>query len=91
VCCISKGKEHKLYEFGNKASIVTTRSGVIVGAMGFRNEFDGHTLEPALKQVRRLNDSKRKTASVDRGYRGNTEIDGIKIQIPKPFTRNQSE
>jgi IS5 family transposase len=91
VCCISKGKEHKLYEFGNKASIVTTRSGVIVGAMGFRNEFDGHTLEPALKQVCRLNDSKRKTASVDRGYRGNTQIDGIKIQIPKPFTRNQSE
>ena len=25
-------------EFGNKASIVSTRSGVIVGALGFRNE-----------------------------------------------------
>ena len=22
VCCISKGKEHKMYEFGNKASFV---------------------------------------------------------------------
>ena len=52
--CISKGKEHKKYEFGNKASFVITQSGVIVGAMGFRNEFEGHTLEPALKQTERL-------------------------------------
>lgn len=34
-CCISKGKEHKKYEFGNKASFVKTNSGVIVGGMGF--------------------------------------------------------
>jgi IS5 family transposase len=33
--CISKGKEHKHYEFGNKASIAKTKSGVIVGAKGF--------------------------------------------------------
>ena len=52
--CISKGKEHKKYEFGNKASIAKTISGVIVGAMGFRNEFDGHTLKPALEQVAKL-------------------------------------
>jgi len=31
VCCISKGKEHKKYEFGNKASFVKTDTGVIVG------------------------------------------------------------
>ncbi|MEC4095465.1 IS5/IS1182 family transposase, partial [Myroides odoratimimus] len=41
VCCISKGKEHKKYELGNKASFVKTDSGVIVGALGFRNEYDG--------------------------------------------------
>src|SRR5690606_37354830 len=46
VLCISKGKEHKKYEFGNKVSIVKTQNtGVIVGAMGVRNEFDGHTLK----------------------------------------------
>lgn len=45
VCCISKGKEHKPYEFGNKASFGWTVSGVIVGALGFRNEYDGHTLD----------------------------------------------
>ena len=32
VCCISKGKEHKMYEFGNKASFVLTQNtGVIIG------------------------------------------------------------
>lgn len=33
VQCISKGKEHKLYEFGNKVSITRTGSGVIVGGL----------------------------------------------------------
>ena len=46
VQCISKGKEHKNYEFGNKVSLVHTQNtGVIVGALGFRNEYDGHTLD----------------------------------------------
>lgn len=91
VCCISKGKEHKLYEFGNKASLVTTQTGVIVGALGFRNEFDGHTLEPALAQVAMLREVITKTATVDRGYRGNTLIEGVKIQLPKPFTKKQTD
>lgn len=86
VLCISKGKEHKKYEFGNKVSIVKTQNtGVIVGAMGFRNEFDGHTLTPALEQVVRLVGKEPKTATVDRGYRGNTQIGPTKIRIPKPF------
>jgi IS5 family transposase len=84
--CISKGKEHKKYEFGNKVSIVKTQNtGVIVGAMGFRNEFDGHTLTPALAQVNKLIGKEPKTVSVDRGYRGNIQIGSTKIQIPKPF------
>src|SRR5690606_17250449 len=50
VCCISKGKDHKKYEFGNKVSIAYTQStGVIVGAKSFRNEYDGHTLDKALE------------------------------------------
>jgi len=35
VVCISKGKEHKKFDFGNKVSIAKTDSGVIVGAMTF--------------------------------------------------------
>ena len=84
--CISKGKEHKKYEFGNKVSIVKTQNtGLTVGAMGFRNEFDGHTLIPALAQVNKLIGKEPKTVSVDRGYRGNIQIGATKVQIPKPF------
>lgn len=84
--CISKGKEHKKYEFGNKASIVFTQNtGVIVGAMGFRNEFDGHTLEPALKQTQRLRGHAPKRAAVDRGYKGIAKVGETQILLPKPF------
>ena len=82
--CISKGKEHKKYEFGNKASFVRTLSGVIVGAKGFRNEFDGHTLEPVLEQTQRLVGKAPKKA-VDRGYRGRKQIGETQILLPKPF------
>lgn len=86
VQCISKGKEHKKYEFGNKVSVVYTQhTGVIVGAIGFRNEYDGHTLEPSLQQVEKLTGRAPCTASVDRGYRGVTQIGDTRIQIPKPF------
>jgi len=86
VVCISKGKEHKKFEFGNKASFVLTRNtGVIVGALGFRNEFDGHTLKPALEQVAKLTGKEPKTAAVDRGYRGNSTIGETTVLIPKPF------
>jgi IS5 family transposase len=86
VQCISKGKEHKKYEFGNKVSVVYTQNtGVIVGAKSFRNEYDGHTLEPSLQQVEKLTGKAPRTASVDRGYRGITQIGNTQVQIPKPF------
>ena len=86
VQCISKGKEHKKYEFGNKVSIVHTQhTGVIVGAKSFRNEYDGHTLETSLQQVEKLTGKAPRTASVDRGYRGITQIGATQVQIPKPF------
>ena len=54
VQCIYKGKEHKKYEFGNKVSIIRSATGIILGAMSFRNEYDGHTTEASLGQVERL-------------------------------------
>lgn len=50
VQCISKGKEHELWEFDNKVSITRTVTGVIVGALNFRNEFDGYTLDGVLSK-----------------------------------------
>jgi IS5 family transposase len=73
--CISKGKAHKRYEFGVKASIATTnKSNFVVGGMALPgNPYDGHTLTKALEQVRRMTGSVIEEAFVDRGYRGHGE------------------
>lgn len=82
VQCISKGKEHKKYEFGNKVSIIRSTTGVILGAVSFRNEYDGHTIDKSLEQVRRLTGKSIKRLAGDRGYRGKKEINGTQILIP---------
>lgn len=86
VYCMSKGKAHKKYEYGCKASVALTQdTGVIVGAMTFTtNIYDGHTLVPVLEQVKRLTDKIPKTATVDRGYKGRQSVGSTTIQIPKP-------
>jgi IS5 family transposase len=73
--CISKGKAHKRYEFGVKASITATnKSNFLVGGLALPgNPFDGHTLVDALDQVRRVTGSVIDEAFVDRGYRGHSE------------------
>lgn len=82
VQCISKGKEHKKYEFGNKVSIIRSDTGIILGAKSFRNEYDGHTIESSLEQVERLTGKRIKVLAGDRGYRGKKEINGTTIVIP---------
>lgn len=86
VYCISKGKEHKKYEFGAKASIVVTKeSGIIVGAVHIpKNKHDTHTLPETLQQTYELTGYKPKVAICDRGYRGKTMVDNSEILIPKP-------
>lgn len=81
---ISKGKEHKRYEFGNKSSfVITKKSGIVVGAMAFEdNIYDGHTLEPQLAQVEDLLGRLPETALVDRGCKGRKSIMGVNIKIP---------
>lgn len=82
---MSKGKDHKKYEFGSKASIVVTKnSGVIVGAVSFsQNVYDGHTLPESLTQSAELVGRRAKVAICDRGYRGKSNINSTKIEIPK--------
>lgn len=77
VYCISKGKDHKKYEFGSKSSIVLTK-----------NIYDGHTLPEVLKQSEELVGRRAKVAICDRGYRGKRTIDGTRIELPgKPRKR----
>ena len=84
VLCIGKGKEHKKYEFGRKASIAVTKTtGVIVGAMSFKeNVFDGHTLPDALEQVWRITQSCPEVAICDRGYKGRKKVGDTHILTP---------
>ena len=90
VLCISKGKEHKKYEFGNKVSVVRTWGGLIIGALSFSNEYDGHTIDPALEQVKRLTGKGLKVLAGDRGYRGQKMSGTTKVVIPDSPKANDS-
>ena len=83
VCCISKGKDHKKYEFGSKAAIVMTKtSGIIVGAKSFRNEYDGDTLHSVLDQVSSVREYSPERAICDRGFRGRKKVNNTSIVLP---------
>jgi transposase, IS5 family len=86
VYCMSKGKAHKQYEFGCKASItITQNTNIIVGAMTFKtNKYDGHTLDESLEQTKELIGVSPKIAYVDRGYRGKNIVGTTKIERPQP-------
>ena len=55
VACIIKGKVHKKFEFGSKASIALTKNtNLIAGVASFKgNPHDSHTLEDTLQAVER--------------------------------------
>jgi IS5 family transposase len=70
--CIAKGKVHKKYEFGCKASfVVTHKEGFILGSKALHgNPFDGHTLKEAIEQAEGLSGTRIDKVFVDKGYRG---------------------
>lgn len=72
VVCISKGKAHKRYEFGQKISVTTTNRGNwIVGVeLCQGNPYDGHTLAAALQAAESNTGVSISDAYVDKGYRG---------------------
>ena len=92
--CIAKGKLHKRYEFGCKASIATTSAGNwMVGAQSLPGRpYDGHTLTGALAQVHQLTGHMPKAAFVDQGYRGHKHPGQTQIHVvgrlPKTATRS---
>lgn len=86
VKCYTKGKEHKKFEFGSKASFLVTQStGVIVGALNFTNTLhDSKTIPAALEQYERLMNKSPKNIFLDRGYRGPKMINNTALHTPKP-------
>ena len=91
IYAIAKGKEHKKYEYGTKASIVMTqKSNVIIGVAAHKiNEHDSKTLKAALSHANKHRVKPIKEAICDRGYRGKKEVEGTTISIPdKPKKRD---
>jgi len=70
--CIAKGKAHKRYEFGCKASVAATnKNPFIVGSKAHHGRpYDGHTLKDVLAQIEKLTGVKPDEANVDLAYRG---------------------
>lgn len=84
VKCYSKGKAHKRYEFGSKASVaVSARNCWAVGVLSFsKSVHDVLTFKPALDQVQDLTGVSLKRVFVDKGYRGEAHHpEGIEIVV----------
>ena len=74
--CIGKGKAQAPYEFGVKASIVTTNERAPGGQFVLHaktlpgNPYDGHTLGTVLEETEALTGREIERAFADKGYRG---------------------
>lgn len=74
--CIGKGKARAPYEFGVKASIVTTNARAPGGQFVLHakalpgNPYDGHTLRAVIEDTQKLTGCEIERAYVDKGYRG---------------------
>ena len=92
VLCIAKGKVHKKYEFGRKASLAMLRdSGVIVSAVSFAdNLYDGDTLEDTLALAQVHTGKTFKSVLVDRGYRGQKRVGQTDVLLPGNVRKSDS-
>jgi IS5 family transposase len=85
--CIGKGKASTPYEFGVKASIVTTNARAPGGQFVLHatslpgNPYDGHTLGAVIEGTERLTGCEVERAYVDKGYRGHDTINPRRVFI----------
>lgn len=91
--CIAKGKAHKKYEYGNKIGLMLNpKSLVVLGIESFEgNPHDNTTIEPLLDQMEKNLDYLPEEVVYDRGGRGKSEINGVKVSTPKPLKKSASE
>lgn len=89
VRCISKGKAHKRYEFGQKVAVATTnRKDWFVGAKLMEgNPYDGHTLNATIQQVESITGVTVTDGYVDKGYRGHDYTGDATIHVAGSSTR----
>ena len=90
VQCISKGKAHKRYEFGQKVAVATTNRSnwIVASALMEGNPYDGHTLSETLTAVKRVTGMTVTDAYVDKGYRGHGYTGGAAVHIAGQRKKN---
>lgn len=91
VYCVAKGKDHKPYEYGAKASIVSTaKGGIILSAVSHaENCHDSKTLNEVIAKAHEVRNTEIQQAVCDRGYVGVSQVDNVKIVLPKkPLKRD---
>lgn len=83
VQCISKGKAHKRYEFGQKVAIATTNRGnwMVAAKLLPGNPYDGHTLVQTLTAIERVTGIAVTEAYVDKGFRGHGCGDDVAVHV----------
>jgi IS5 family transposase len=85
--CIGKGKASAPYEFGVKASIVTTNARAPGGQFVLHakalpgNPYDGHTLRTVIEDTQKLTGCAIERAYVDKGYRGHDTTNPRRVFI----------
>ena len=85
--CIGKGKASAPYEFGVKASIVTTNARARGGQFVLHakalpgNPYDGHTLGAVIAATEKLTGCQIERAYVDKGYRGHDTANPRRVFI----------
>jgi len=90
--CIGKGKSHKPYEFGVKASIATTLNRCKGGQFAIHAKalpgrpYDGHTLETIIPDIEKLTGGVLTRILADAGYRGHNAPPSHKFNV---FTTGQ--
>jgi IS5 family transposase len=92
IYCVAKGKDHKPYEYGTKASIVSTaKGGIILSAVSHpHNIHDSKTLQTVLAKASECRKTLIEQAVCDRGYRGAARVNGVEIVLPKPPLKRDS-
>lgn len=93
IYAMAKGKDNKSYEYGTKASIVSTYTdGIIVGVCAHDiNQHDSKTLEAALGHAHTNRTTPIEEGVCDRGYRGIKQIGSTKISIPGIHLKRDTE
>lgn len=93
IYAMAKGKDNKSYEYGTKASIVSTyTNGIIVGVCAHAiNQHDSKTLETALAHAHTKRITTITEAVCDRGYRGIKQIGSTMISIPGVHLKRDTE